>query len=62
MSSCWNRIPQASAEERTRVLLVDDKDLLVMHVKRILERSGFAFHFASGRAKDSTWRWRSSRT
>jgi signal transduction histidine kinase len=39
-------IPQASAGERTRVLLVDDEDLLVMHVKRILERSGFAFHFA----------------
>ncbi|MGF6276296.1 signal transduction histidine kinase [Massilia sp. UYP11] len=29
-----------------RVLLVDDEALLVAHVKRILERAGFAFHSA----------------
>ena len=42
---------QACPTGRTRVLLVDDAELLVMHVKRILERSGFAFHFAQ-RARD----------
>lgn len=31
---------------QTRVLLIDDEDLLVAHVKRILERAGFAFHAA----------------
>jgi signal transduction histidine kinase len=31
---------------RTCVLLIDDEELLVAHVKRILERAGFAFHSA----------------
>lgn len=31
---------------KTRVLLIDDEALLVAHVKRILERAGFAFHAA----------------
>lgn len=31
---------------KTRVLLVDDDTLLVAHVRRILERAGFAFHAA----------------
>lgn len=31
---------------KTRVLLIDDEPLLVAHVRRILERSGFAFHAA----------------
>jgi len=31
---------------KTRVLLVDDEALLVAHVRRILERAGFAFHAA----------------
>ncbi|MFC5480904.1 response regulator [Massilia suwonensis] len=29
---------------KTRVLLIDDEALLVAHVRRILERAGFAFH------------------
>jgi len=35
-----------SAAARTCVLLIDDEDLLVAHVKRILERAGFDFHAA----------------
>ncbi|QOY94834.1 response regulator [Massilia sp. UMI-21] len=31
---------------KTRVLLIDDEALLVAHVKRILERAGFALHAA----------------
>lgn len=31
---------------RTSVLLIDDEELLVAHVRRILERGGFAFHSA----------------
>lgn len=34
------------AAGRIRVLLIDDEDLVVAHVKRILERAGFAFHAA----------------
>ncbi|MGZ5202952.1 MAG: ATP-binding response regulator, partial [Telluria sp.] len=34
------------AARQTRVLLIDDEPLLVAHVKRILERAGFAFHAA----------------
>jgi signal transduction histidine kinase len=39
------------AGTRTRVLLIDDEDLLVAHVKRILERAGFEFH-AAHRARE----------
>ena len=35
----------------TRVLLIDDEALLVLHVQRILERAGFAF-FSAGGARD----------
>jgi signal transduction histidine kinase len=34
------------APDTTRVLLIDDDELLVAHVKRILERAGFTFHAA----------------
>lgn len=36
----------AGLEVRTRVLLIDDEDLLVAHVRRILQRAGFEFHAA----------------
>ena len=36
---------------RIRVLLIDDEDLLVDHVRRILERAGFEFH-AAHRARE----------
>ena len=35
----------------TRVLLIDDEAILVLHVQRILERAGFAF-FSAGGARD----------
>lgn len=38
--------PAGHAGGDTRVLLIDDEDLLVAHVKRILERAGFAFYAA----------------
>lgn len=34
------------AAGKTRVLLIDDEALMVAHVRRILERAGFAFHAA----------------
>ncbi|MET0981373.1 MAG: response regulator [Telluria sp.] len=39
------------ARARIRVLLIDDEDLLVDHVRRILERAGFEFH-AAHRARE----------
>jgi signal transduction histidine kinase len=43
---------QASeARTRTCVLLIDDEDLMVAHVRRILERVGFEFH-AANRARE----------
>jgi signal transduction histidine kinase len=39
------------ARTRTCVLLIDDEDLMVAHVRRILERVGFEFH-AANRARE----------
>lgn len=39
------------APARLRVLLIDDEDLIVVHVRRILERAGFEFH-AAHRARE----------
>lgn len=36
----------SAGEGKTRVLLIDDEALLVAHVRRILERAGFAFYAA----------------
>lgn len=38
--------PAGPAPGETRVLLIDDEELMVAHVRRILERAGFAFHAA----------------
>lgn len=42
---------QSPVAAPTRVLLIDDEALLVLHVQRILERAGFAF-FSAGGARD----------
>jgi signal transduction histidine kinase len=42
---------QSPVTAPTRVLLIDDEALLVLHVQRILERAGFAF-FSAGGARD----------
>lgn len=39
---------QSPVAAPTRVLLIDDEALLVLHVQRILERAGFAFFSAGG--------------
>ena len=42
---------QSPVAAPTRVLLIDDEAILVLHVQRILERAGFAF-FSAGGARD----------